>query len=395
MKSKSVFTHAVHAGESKAKFCDALTVPIFQTATYVFKNTRDIGKFGRKELAHYEYGRYGNPTQRAAEEKLAALEGGEDCLLFASGMAAIATTLLTFLSKGDHIILTDDSYKKTHQFCISELPRFGIETTIIKMGNYDELLKAVRKNTKIILTESPTNPYLNIADFSKLAGIKKKIGGNILLIIDSTFGTPFNQKPLKWRCDLVFHSATKYLAGHNDILAGAVVGSKDLVEKIRSFQGAMGGIIAPHCAYLLLRGLKTFPVRMLYQNRSALKVAEFLEKRNDVVNQVYYPGLKSHPYFELAKKQMKGFGGVLSFVIERPLRRVKQFLNSLKLCTIAPSLGGVETLITHPASVSYHTYSKREREKLGIGDGLVRLSVGLEDTQDIVSDLKRGLDLIS
>ncbi|MDD5217171.1 MAG: PLP-dependent aspartate aminotransferase family protein [Candidatus Omnitrophica bacterium] len=394
MKYKSVHTNAIHAGEKQAKFCDALTVPIFQTATYVFKNTRDIERFGRKELAHYEYGRYGNPTQRAAEEKLAAMEGGEDCLLFASGMAAIATTLLAFLSKGDHIILTDDSYKKTFQFCVHELPRFGIETTIVKMGHYDELIKAVRKNTKIILTESPTNPYLNIADFSKLARIKKKIGGDILLIIDSTFGTPFNQKPLKWRCDLVFHSATKYLAGHNDILAGAVIGAHHLIEKIRMFQGATGGIIAPHCAYLLLRGLKTFPTRMERQNQSALQIAAWLEKRKDVIEKVYYPGLKSHHDHELAKLQMKGFGGVISFVISRPLRRVKQFLNALKLCAIAPSLGGVETLITHPACVSYYAYSKKERQKLGIVDGLIRLSVGLEDPQDIIHDLKRGLDRI-
>lgn len=394
MKSKSVYTDAIHAGEKQAKFCDALTVPIFQTATYFFKNTRDIGKFGRKELAHYEYGRYGNPTQRAAEEKLAALEGGDDCLLFASGMAAIATTLLAFLSKGDNIILTDDSYKKTHQFCISELPRFGIETTIVKMGDYDALLKAVKKNTKIILTESPTNPYLNIADFSRLAGIKKKLGGDVLLVVDSTFGTPFNQKPLKWRCDLVFHSATKYLAGHNDILAGAVIGSRRLIEKVRGFQGATGGIIAPHCAYLLLRGLKTFPIRMERQNQSSLRIAEFLEKRKDIIEKVYYPGLKSHHDHELAKRQMKGAGGVVSFVIHRSLKRVRRFLNALRICTIAPSLGGVETLVTHPASVSYYACSKKEREKLGIGDGLIRLSVGLEAPEDIMKDLERALNCI-
>lgn len=394
MRTKNIQTNAVHAGENPARFCDALTVPIFQTATYVFKNTRDIGKFARKELMHYEYGRYGNPTQRAAEEKLAVLEEGEDCLLFGSGMAAITATLLAFLSKGEHVILTDDCYKKTYQFCVTELPRFGIETTTIKMGNYEELSRAVKKNTKIILTESPTNPYLNIADFSKLARIKKKLGPDVLLIIDSTFGTPFNQKPLKWGCDLVFHSATKYLAGHNDILAGAVIGSKELIAKVRLFQNATGGIISPHCAYLLLRGLKTFPARMERQNQTAMQVAEFLEKKKGIIRNVYYPGLKSHRHHELANKQMQGFGGVVSFVVARPLRRVKRFLNHLRLCAIAPSLGGVETLVTHPASVSYYACSKREREKLGILDGLIRLSVGLEDPKDIITDLKRALNSI-
>jgi cystathionine gamma-synthase len=262
------------------------------------------------------------------------------------------------------------------------------------MGDYEALRGAVRKNTRIILTESPTNPYLNIADFAKLAQIKKAVGGDVLLIIDSTFGTPYNQRPLKWRCDLVFHSATKYLAGHNDILAGAVIGSSRLIDKIKIFQGATGGIIAPHCAYLLLRGLKTFPMRIKRQNESALKIAGWLEKKSDVVGRVYYPGLKSHHDYELAKLQMKGCGGVVSFVIDRPLCRVKRFLNELRLCAIAPSLGGVETLITHPASVSYSAYAPRERRKLGIVDGLIRLSVGLEDPQDIIDDLKRGLDTV-
>lgn len=391
MKSKNIYTKAVHAGEKHVRHADALTVPIFQTATYVFKNTEAIDKFVKKELMHYEYGRYGNPTQKAAEEKLASLEGGEDCLLAASGMSAITSTLLSFLSSGDHIILTDDCYKKTYQFCAEELTRFGIENTVIKMGHYHQMIKAVRKNTKIILTESPTNPYLNIADFSKLSEIKKKVNSKILLIIDSTFGTPFNQRPLECGCDLVFHSATKYLSGHNDILAGAVIGSKELIEKVRVFQNATGGIIAPHCAYLLLRGLKTFPARIEKQNKSALVIAQFLEKEKEIIQGVYYPGLTSHHDHNLAVKQMKGFGGVVTFIINRPLSKVKQFLDNLKLCHIAPSLGGVETLITHPASVSYYTFTKKEREEIGIVDGLIRLSVGLEASEDIMADLSQAL----
>ncbi|MCM8775817.1 MAG: PLP-dependent aspartate aminotransferase family protein [Candidatus Omnitrophica bacterium] len=391
MKSKSIYTNAVHTGEKHSKFSDALTVPIFQTATYVFKNTEDIDKYGRNEMQHYEYGRYGSPTQRAAEIKLAALDGGEDCLLFASGMTAITTTLLTFLSQGDHLILTDDCYKKTYEFCLQELPRFGIETTIVRMGHYEDFIRAIKKSTKMILTESPTNPYLNIADFKKLVEIRRKKNPRALLLIDSTFGTPYNQKPLEFGCDLVFHSATKYLAGHNDILAGAVIGSKELIEKIRLFHKEIGGIISPHCAYLLLRGLKTFPVRMERQNQTALKIAQLLEKRWPLVKEVYYPGLPSHPHYKIAKKQMSGFGGVVTFLIDRPLKQVNQFLNSLKLCAIAPSLGGVESLITHPATMSYYSYSKKEREKLGILDGLIRLSVGLEAPEDIMYDLEQAL----
>ena len=394
MKSKNIDTKAVHAGENRAKYADALTVPIFQTATYVFKNSDYIEKCSKKELLHYEYGRYGNPTQKAVEDKLTSLEGGEDCLLAASGMSAITSTLMTFLSAGDHIIITDDSYKKTYQFCTQELIRFGIKTTIVKMGHYDELVAAIEKNTRIILTESPTNPYLNIADFSMLSKIKKKVNSKILLIIDSTFGTSFNQRPLDYGCDLVFHSATKYFSGHNDILAGAVIGAKELIEKVRKFQNATGGIIAPHCAYLLLRGLKTFPLRVDKQNNSALKIARFLENKNKVIGRVYYPGLKSHHDHLLAKKQMSGFGGVVTFIINRPLSQVKQFLDNLKLCYIAPSLGGVETLITHPATVSYYAYSSEEREKIGIVDGLIRLSVGLEAPDDIIQDLNQALDLI-
>ncbi|MBN2145678.1 MAG: aminotransferase class I/II-fold pyridoxal phosphate-dependent enzyme [Candidatus Aureabacteria bacterium] len=394
MKKHHLYTDSVHAGEGHFKYSDALTVPIFQTATYVFKNSHDIDKFSKKELQHYEYGRYGNPTQKAAEKKLAIMEGGEDCLLFASGMAAITTTLLAFLSKGDHIVLTDDSYKKTYQFCTSELPRFGIETSVVEMGDYDQLSKSIRSNTKIIISESPTNPYLNLADFEKLSEIKNASISKPLLIIDSTFGSPFNQHPLKWGCDLVFHSATKYLSGHNDLLAGAVIGTAGLIEKIRIFQNATGGIITPHCAYLLLRGLKTFPVRMQRQNETALQIAVLLEKQNQLIKMVYYPGLPSHHDHELAKRQMKGFGGVITFLIDRPLDSVKKFLDHLKLCQIAPSFGGVETLITHPASISYYSYSREEREKIGITDGLVRLSVGLEDPEDIMQDLQQALHSI-
>ncbi|MEO0250028.1 MAG: PLP-dependent aspartate aminotransferase family protein [candidate division WOR-3 bacterium] len=388
-KRKSISTRAVHGGEGRFKYADSLTVPIVQTSTYVFKNSSEIARYTSKRLIRFEYGRYGNPTQHAAEVKLAQLEGAEECLLFDSGMSAVTTSLLALLSKGDHMILTDDAYGMTLKFVTKHLPRFGIEVSVTKMGDYDEMEKAIRKNTKLIFSESPTNPYLNIADLVRLKEIKDKYG--VLMLIDSTFATPYNQRPLEWGMDLVIHSATKYFGGHNDILAGAVLGSKALMEGIKDYQHACGSIIDPHCCYLLLRGLKTFALRVDYQNRSAMEVAQWLEA-HPKIKKVYYPGLPSHHHHQIAKEQMDGYGGVVTFLINRPLKDVKKFLDNLKMIYIAPSLGGVETLITHPATVTYYRYTRKERYQLGIVDQLVRLAVGVEDTQDIIADLEQALN---
>jgi len=384
----SIFTQAVHAGEEKFKYADSITVPIVQTSSFVFKDMEDVRSYTSKERYRYEYGRYGNPTQTAAESKLNALEGSEDCLLFDSGMSAIVTTMLALLSKGDHLVITDDAYKQTLMFVIKELPRFGFEYTIVPMGDYKAMEKAVKKNTVLIFSESPTNPYLNIVDLIKLKEIKDRTG--VLTMIDSTFATPFNQRPLEWGVDLVIHSATKYLAGHNDILAGVTLGSSKLVSKVRDFQKAKGGIIDPHCCYLLLRGLKTFALRVDHQNRSGQKVAEWLET-NPHIRTVYYPGLPSHRHYEVAKAQMKGYGGVVSFKLKANIKGVGRFLDALQICRIAPSLGGVETLITHPAAVSYYNVPKKEREALGITDDLVRLALGIEDPDDIIEDLDQAI----
>jgi cystathionine gamma-synthase len=292
---------------------------------------------------------------------------------------------------GDHIVITDDSYKKTLEFCNSYLRRFGIDCTIVPFGDYAVLENSIKKNTKFIFSESPTNPYLNIFDLVKLNKIGKK--HKVLTLIDSTFATPYNQRPLEFGIDLVLQSATKYLAGHNDILGGAALGSKKIIENIRSLHKSMGGLIDAHCCYLLLRGLKTFPLRMKAHNESALKIAEFLES-HPKIQKVYYPFLKSHRHYSIAKEQMKGGAGVISFDIKGTLNDAKKFMDALELCYIAPSLGGVETLITHPALVSYYDYSRPDRYKLGITDILFRLSIGIESTDDILADLKRGLDKI-
>ena len=387
-RKQSIFTRSVHAGEPRRKYADSITTPIIQTSTFTFQNSKHIEDYTRKGKEHFEYGRYGNPTAKIAENRLADLESAEDCVVFTSGMSAITTTILTLVQSGDHIVITDDSYKKTLEFCRSYLKQFGVECTIVPFGNYENLEGAIRKNTRFIFSESPTNPYLNIFDLIKIKKIADK--HNVLTLIDSTFATPINQRPIEFGMDLVLQSCTKYLAGHNDILAGAVLGRAELVDKIRNLHKSMGGLIDPHCCYLLLRGLKTFPLRVKRQNETALQVAEFLES-HPRVKKVYYPFLKNHPHYDVAKEQMSGGGGVVTFDIKGTINDAKRLLDRLKLCYIGPSLGGVETLITHPALVSYYDYPRKERYKLGITDTLFRLAVGIEDAEDIIYDLKQGL----
>lgn len=385
---KSFSTRAIYAGEPKRKYADSMTTPIIQTSTYTYKDTNDLEAFTKRKKERFEYGRYGNPTTKIAENRLANLESAEDCIVFSSGMNAITTTILSLVQPGDNVIVTNQLYRKTKQFCQTYLKQFKIDTTFVPFGNYEKLEKAIKKNTRFIFSESPTNPYLNILDFKKVKKIAAK--HKILTLIDSTFSTPLNGRPLEFGIDLVLQSATKYLAGHNDILAGAVLGKKKLLTPIRDLHKTLGGVIDPHCCYLLIRGLKTFPLRMQKQNDSALKIANFLEN-HPRIKKVYYPFLQSHPYYELATKQMTAGGGMVTFDIKGNLAAAKKFLNALKLCNIGPSLGGVETLITNPAMVSYYEYTKAQRTKLGITDTLFRFSVGIEDTDDIIADIKRGL----
>jgi cystathionine gamma-synthase len=387
-------TRAVHAGETRAKPYHALTTPIVQTSTFTFANTGDLVDFMEARLwgdetERTEYGRYGNPTLAAVERKLADLDSGEAALLFSSGMAAVTTTLLTLLSAGSHVLMTDDCYRRTRQFITQFLNRYGVEATQVPVGDYEALEAAIRPNTRVILSESPTNPYLRVIDVPRLVEIARRHG--LKTIIDSTFATPINQRPLEFGVDLVVHSATKYLGGHNDLLAGVVIGSEYMVAGLRETQGMVGAICDPNTAYLLLRGLKTLDLRVARQNDTGLKVARFLE-RHPVVRRVYYPGLSSHPDYAIAREQMNGFGGVVSFELNADLETTGRFVDALQIPYIGPSLGGVESLVGQVALVSYYELSSEERAEIGISDTLVRYAVGVENADDLITDLARALD---
>ena len=390
----SASTRSVHAGEQREKPYHSLIDPIVPTSTYVFDSYEDICQFTLDKnqavpTDRLEYGRYGNPTIRAVEQRLAALEGGEEALLFASGMAAVTTTLLTFLKAGDHIIFTDDIYRKTREFGQNFLNRFGVESTVVAVGKEDELESAIQKNTRLILSESPTNPYLRVVDIEKLVEIARKHG--LLTLIDATFATPINLRPLEYGIDLVLHSGTKYLGGHHDLLSGVVIGRKELVDSIREHVNLMGAVADPYNAYLLLRGLKTLALRVRHQNQAAMQLAEYLLTQ-PLVEQVYYPGLENHPDHAVAIRQMNGFGGVVSFTLRADLERTARFLDHLKIPYITPSLGGAESLVSQPALLSYYSISAAERAAWGIKDNLVRYALGIEDIQDLIADLQQAFD---
>jgi len=383
-------TLAVHGGETRKKAHDSVTTPIVWSATYAFANTAEIESYFKGDIEREEYGRYGNPTVRAAEKKLAALEGAEDTALFSSGMAAATTALFELLKAGDHVVLTNDCYRRTRQFVTKFLSRLGVESTLVAPGDEEALRAALRPGrTKVILAESPTNPYLRVADLSAFVRVRNSCPGTNL-IIDGTFATPVNQRPLAEGVDLVIHSCTKYLGGHNDLLAGAVCGRAGLVQAIKDLRGVLGGVLDPQSAFLLIRGLKTLPLRVQRQNQTALEVAAWLE-RHPRVRQVFYPGLESHPDHAIARRQMRGFGGVVSFRIRGDARETSRVIDACKLATIAPSLGAAETLIEQPAYMSYFELTTEEREAIGIYDDLVRLSLGLEDAEDVIADLEQAL----
>ena len=390
MSQTSFGTLAVHGGEPRAKAFDAVTTPIVQSATYAFRDTAEIARYFEGSLDREEYGRYGNPTVRAAEAKLAALEGAEDAALFPSGMSAVTTALFALLKSGDHVILTADGYRRTRQFVTTVLARLGVEHTLVEPGDEEALFKALRPGkTRVLLGESPTNPYLRVADLTLLSRARDACPGSNVLV-DATFATPVNQRPLEGGADLVLHSCTKYLGGHNDLLAGALCGRAPLVALIKDLRGVLGGVLDPQSAFLLIRGLKTLHLRVRQQNETALAVARFLEQ-HPRVRQVFYPGLKSHPDHALAVKTMRGFGGVVSFRVHGDAEAVSRVVDACKLATIAPSLGATETLIEQPALMSFFDKTTEERLAIGIWDDLIRLSVGLEDAEDIIADLAQAL----
>jgi cystathionine gamma-synthase len=336
-----------------------------------------------------EYGRYGNPTVAGVEARLASLEGAQDAILFASGMAAISTVLLAMLPAGAHVVITDDCYRRTRQFCEVILDRLGIGCSVVPMGDYAALEGAIQPNTRLLISETPTNPYLRVLDLELFSAIARRRG--VKTLVDATFATPLNLRPLEWGIDLVVHSATKYLSGHNDLLAGVVAGEAGLLAGLRNTLGVLGAVADPHNAALLQRGLKTLGLRVERQNHNGCQVSAFLESHPNI-ERVWYPGLASHPDHAAAARQMAAFGGVVSFTVKGDLEAASRFVDSLQIPILAPSLGGVETLVEQPALMSYFEYSPEERLEVGIPGNLVRLSLGVEDAQDLIADLNRALE---
>jgi cystathionine beta-lyase/cystathionine gamma-synthase len=379
---KHIETQLVHAGEPLPRIAGAVEMPIFQSATYEY-----AGELGYHDV---RYLRTNNtPTQLALQAKLAALESAEAALVTASGMAAISTTLLSLLSAGDHLLAQSCLYGGTHELLTRELPALGIRHDFIDADRRESWAALLRPNTRVIYVEAMTNPLLEVADHEGVVEFARAHG--LVSIIDNTFATPVNYRPLAAGFDLALHSATKYLNGHADIVAGVVAGSAATIERIRQRANHLGGCLDPHAAFLLKRGLKTLALRVRFQNDSALKVAQFLEGHPRVAR-VHYAGLASHPRHTRARRLFAGFGGVLSFEIKGPLSAADEFERRVRLPAVAPSLGGVHSLLTRPAKTSHAGLEPAERERLGVRDGLLRLSVGIESTEDLLEDLSQALD---
>lgn len=386
-------TVSIHGGSCKNPY-GTLAVPIFQTSTFVFDSAEQGGKRFALEEPGYIYSRLGNPTTTVLEDKIAQLEHGEAAVATSSGMGAISSVMWTILKAGDHIISDKTLYGCTFAFFNHGLSRFGIEVSFVDTADAEAVKKAMKPNTRAVYLETPANPNLKIVDIKAIAEVAHT-NPNTLVIVDNTFSTPYCQRPIELGADIVVHSATKYLNGHGDVIAGIVISRKDLIDQIRlvGIKDMTGSVLGPMEAYLIIRGMKTLEVRMKKHCENAMKVAEFLAAHNKVA-EVYFPGLKSHPGHEIAAKQMDAFGGIMSFELKGGFEAGKILLNNLKLCSLAVSLGDTETLIQHPASMTHSPYTKEERMEAGITDGLVRLSVGLENIEDIIADLEYGLSKI-
>ena len=393
MKKCGLGTTAIHAGTLKNLY-GTLAMPIYQTSTFIFDSAEQGGRRFALEEAGYIYTRLGNPTTTVLENKIAVLEEGEAGVAMSSGMGAISSTLWTVLKAGDHIVTDKTLYGCTFALMNHGLTRFGVEVTFVDTSNLDEVKNAMKKNTRVVYLETPANPNLKIVDLEGVCKVAHT-NPNTLVIVDNTFATPYMQKPLKLGADIVVHSVTKYINGHGDVIAGLVVTNKELADQIRfvGLKDMTGAVLGPQDAYYIIRGMKTFEIRMERHCANAKKVVEFLNK-HPKIEKVYYPGLETHPGYEIAKKQMKDFGAMISFELKGGFEAGKTLLNNLKLCSLAVSLGDTETLIQHPASMTHSPYTKEEREAAGITDGLVRLSVGLENVEDIIADLEQGLEKI-
>jgi methionine-gamma-lyase len=392
MKTKYRFsTMAIHAGEEEGFPFGAATTPIYQTSTFAFKNTAEVMEFQKGDPTKYLYTRYGNPTLKIVEDKMATLEGGDAGLLVSSGMAAVSTIALTLVSSREEIISTEPVYGGTFHLFKEVFPRMGIKVHFIDPEKIEKAVSLLNENTKLFFCETPTNPNLKIVDIRKFVNIAKE--KKIPVVVDNTFATPYNQNPLHLGADLVVHSATKYLGGHSDLVAGVIVGPKNIIAEATETMKVLGGCIDPLGAFLLLRGLKTLAIRVKQQNHNGMKMAEFLS-RQDKINRVFYPGLSTHAQHDLAKSQMRGFGGMVCFEVKGGLESATKVIDSFKLFINATSLGGVESLASLPVMTSHFGFDQKELERADVTPGMVRLSCGIEDEQDLIEDLKQALENI-
>lgn len=387
---KGIGTMSIHTGNHKNPF-GALAVPIYQTSTFVFDSAEQGGKRFALEEEGYIYSRLGNPTTAVFEEKIAALEGGEAAVATSSGIGAITSTLWILLKAGDHVIADKTLYGCTFAYLNHGVAKFGVEVDFIDTSDLELVRKTMKSNTRVVYLETPANPNMKVVDIKAVAEIAHT-NPNTLVVVDNTFATPFCQRPLELGCDVVVHSVTKYLNGHGDVIAGVVISKKEIIDQVRlvGVKDMTGSVLGPTEAFYIIRGMKTFELRMRRHCENAMKVAEYLEA-HDKIEKVYYPGLKSHDGYEVASKQMDAFGGILAFELKGGFEAGKTLLNNVKMAALAVSLGDAETLIQHPASMTHSPYTKEERLAAGITDGLVRLSVGLENIEDIIADLEYGL----
>ncbi|MCT8977648.1 methionine gamma-lyase [Clostridium sp. CX1] len=395
IKNLGFNSRAIHGGHVGDKQFGSLATPIYQTSTFIFDSAEQGGKRFAGEESGYIYTRLGNPTCTEVEEKLALLEGGEAAISAASGMGAIASALWTALKAGDHVVASDTLYGCTFALLNHGLTRFGVDVTFVNASNLEEVKKALKPNTKVVYLETPANPTLKVNDIRKISDMAHENNKECLVFVDNTFCTPYIQRPLELGADVVVHSATKYLNGHGDVIAGFAVGKQEFINQVRFFglKDMTGAVLSPFDAFLIIRGMKTLPIRMERHCKNAMEVAKFLES-HPAVAKVYYPGLESFEDYELAKEQMSLPGAMISFELKGGVEEGITVMNNVKLAILAVSLGDAETLIQHPASMTHSPYTAEERHAAGISDGLVRLSVGLEDVEDIIADLKQALDLI-
>ena len=388
-KKPSLLTTSVHGGEPRTHPYDSLAAPITQTATYSFADTAELIAYFEGKKERQEYGRYGNPTVSLVEAKVAALEGTEDAVAFASGMAAVTSTILALVKSGSHVVLFADCYRRTRQFVTQHLARFGVTHTLVPLGDIKAMEAAITPQTRLVISEAPTNPYQTVVDLEAVAKICK--AHKVKSMIDSTFATPINLRPLEYGIDLILHSATKYMGGHNDVLGGVLAGNRGVCSLVRDLRGVIGANLDPHAAYLIHRGIKTLALRVAHQNKSAQMLAEALEA-HPRIKQIWYPGLPSHPHHETAKRLMDGYGGVVTFEVDSDLDGTSRFIDACKIPRIAPSLGGVESLIEQPALMSYYELSTEERKAIGISNNLVRYAVGIEEPSDLIDDAISALE---